>query len=174
MNIGRRYEFVLAIYPTGRGFAYALFEGALSPVDWGIARRTGKRRNLRCLRMIAALFLRYTPDILILQDTSPAGTPRSKRIQNLNASIAEMAERHGIPVRCYSRARVRLAFNHLRSPSKQAIAESIAEHIPAFERYVPRRRQWYDHEDTRLALFDAVALALTFFQSETGGESKAA
>jgi hypothetical protein len=173
MNIARRHEFVLAIYPTARGFAYALFEGPLSPVDWGIARRSGKRKIERCLRMIAALFLRYEPDLLVLQDTSPAGTLRSKRIRNLNSAISEMAERHGIPVRCYSRAEVRLAFNHLKSPSKQAIAESIAKHIPAFERYVPRPRKRHVAEDNRLNLFDAAALALTFFRSETDGKTKA-
>lgn len=164
---------MLAIYPTGRGFAYALFEGSLSPVDWGIARRGGMRRNERCLRLIAALFLRYAPDVLILQDTSSAGTLRSKRIRNLNSAISEMAERHGIPVHCYSRARVRLAFNHLKSPSKHAIAESIAKHIPAFERYVPGPRKRHVPEDTRMSLFDAVALALTFFRSEAGGNAEA-
>jgi hypothetical protein len=174
MNIARRYEFVLAIYPTRRGFAYALFEGSLSPVDWGIARRSGERKNERCLRMIAALFLRYEPDVLILQDTSPTGTLRSKRVQNLNSAIGEMAERNGIPVRCYSRAGVRLAFNHLKSPSKQAIAESIAKHIPAFERYLPRPRKRWMAEDTRMDLFDAVALVLTFFRSIAGGEAEAA
>jgi hypothetical protein len=173
MNIARRYNLVLAIYPTSRGFAYALFEGALSPVDWGIARRSGKRRNERCLRLIAALFLRYEPDLLVLQDTSSAGTLRSKRTQDLNSAISEMAERHGMPVRCYSRVRVRLAFDHLKSPSKQAIAESIAKHIPAFERYVPRPRKRHVPEDTRMNLFDAVALALTFFRSEASGKGKA-
>jgi hypothetical protein len=32
----RRYDLVLAIYPQTRGFAFVLFEGWLSPVDWGI------------------------------------------------------------------------------------------------------------------------------------------
>jgi hypothetical protein len=30
----QRYSFVMAIYPNTRGFAFVLFEGPLSPVDW--------------------------------------------------------------------------------------------------------------------------------------------
>jgi hypothetical protein len=174
MNIGKRYDLVLAIYATSHGFAFALFEGPLSPVDWGIARRSGAKRNERCLRMIAALLLRYSPDLIVLQDTSPSGTLRSKPVQALNTSIAEMAEQHGVPVRQYSRDNVRLAFGELKPPTKHAIAETIARHIPAFERYLPTVRKRWNPEDTRMHLFDAAALALTFFRNMTGGESKAA
>ena len=55
----KRYALVLAIYPTNHGFAFVLFEGSLSPIDWGIARRDGHDKNSRCLKLIAALFLRY-------------------------------------------------------------------------------------------------------------------
>src|SRR3981081_1306019 len=102
----KRYALVLAIYPTNRGFAFVLFEGALSPIDWGIARRDGHEKNSRCLTLIAALFLRYEPDVLVLQDTSLAGTQRSPRIIDLNIAISELAEEPGMPVHAYSRARV--------------------------------------------------------------------
>src|SRR4051812_8541081 len=125
----KRYALVLAVYLTNRGFAFILFEGPLSPIDWGIARRDGKDKNSRCLKLVAALFLRYGPDVLVLQDTSPMGIRRSQRIADLNLSISELAEQPGIPVHAYSRPRVRLAFRHLGSPTKQAMAEAIAKHI---------------------------------------------
>src|SRR5450432_1110765 len=36
MNQFQRYELVLALYPNTRGFAFVLFQGHLSPFDWGV------------------------------------------------------------------------------------------------------------------------------------------
>ncbi len=174
MNMLKRYELVLAIYLTRRGFAFVLFEGSLSPVDWGTTRRDGYAKNDSCLKVVTVLIRRYQPDVLVLQDTSWTGTHRSKRITNLNAAIFELAEGLGIPVCVFSRDRVRVTFSHLGSPSKHAIAEAITRHIPAFERYLPPPRKPWMAEDARMGLFDAAALALTFFQSAAGGEQKAA
>jgi Holliday junction resolvasome RuvABC endonuclease subunit len=174
VNMLKRNELVLAIYLNRRGFAFVLFEAPLSPVDWGIARRDGDRRNAHCLKAIAALIRRYRPDVLVLQDTSWTGTRRSPRITNLNAAIFELAERDGIPVCAFLRERVRAAFSHLGSASKHAIAEAIVKHIPAFERYLPPPRKSWMAEGSRIGLFDAAALALTFFHSAAGEGQEAA
>jgi len=170
MTTPKRYELVLAIYLTKRGLGFVLFEGSLSPVDWGSTRRSGDEKSNHCLTLGAKLMRRYQPDVLVLQDTSWTGTRRSPRITDINASMFEVAEGLGIPVCAFSRERVRAAFNHLGSPSKYEIAEAIAKHIPAFERHLPPQRKPWMSEDSRMGIFDAAALALTFFQSAAGGE----
>jgi hypothetical protein len=42
----------------------------------------------------------------------------------------------------------------------------------AFERYVPTPRKSWKSEDARMGLFDAVALALTFFQRASGSDGR--
>src|ERR1700681_1503587 len=111
--MSKRYELVLAIYLTRRGFAFVLFEGSLSPLDWGTTRRYGPEKNDHCLKIAGALFSRYHPEVLVLQDTSWTGTQRSQRITNLNAAPFESAEQQGLPVCAFSRERVRAAFRHL-------------------------------------------------------------
>ncbi len=167
----KRYDLVLAIYLSKRDFAFVLFEGSLSPIDWGITGRPGTKKRPRLLNRVARLLHGFQPDVLVLEDTSWTGTRRSKRIVNLNASIFELAEQADIPVCAFSRERVRVAFNYLGSPTKQAIAEAIAKHIPAFEKYLPPPRKSWTTEHPRMGLFDATALALTFFQDEAGGPS---
>jgi len=54
---------------------------------------------------------------------------------------------------------------------RRSLALVIAQHIPAFERYLPPPRKPWMSEDARMGLFDAAALALTFFQS-AGGKDK--
>src|SRR6266536_5529454 len=109
---------------------------------------------------------RCTPDVLVLQDTSERGTLRARRIRHLNEAIGTLAETQGIPVVAYSRAQVRACFAALGSPTKAGIAEAIAKHIPAFDRFLPPRRKLWMSEDARMGLFDAVAVALTLFHTQ--------
>jgi hypothetical protein len=174
MNGLRRHELVLSIYPNTRGFAFVLFEGPLTPIDWAVTEMRGPRKNERCLRSVTKLVSRYEPDALVIQDTSEAGTRRARRVRNLNGAIGELAEAKGVPVFAYSRAQVRHAFRHIGSGTKHAIAETIAKHIPAFARYLPPVRKPWMSEDVRMGLFDAAALALMFFRAESEGNSLAA
>jgi hypothetical protein len=168
-----RYNLALAIYLTAHGFSFTLMEAPLAPVDWGIVRRDGPEKNRRCLKTAGALLQRYRPDVLILQDTSWTGTVRPQRIANLNAAILKSAEDVGILVCAFSRDQVRAAFSSAQPLTKHAMAEAIVKHIPAFESFLPEPRKWWNSEDPRMGLFDAAALALTFFRSvqEEGQQS---
>lgn len=159
----RRYTFVLAIFLTTRGFAFTLFEGPQAPVDWGVSEKRGLFKNDRCLKSATEILERYRPDYLVLQDTTCNGTRRTHRIAELNALILERAEALSIPVATYSRADIRAFFAENGIPTKEGIADAIAKHIPFFERYVPPTRKPWMSEDARMGLFDAAALALTFF-----------
>jgi hypothetical protein len=171
MNQVRRYAVVLSVYLNTRGFAFVLFEGPLSPFDWGVKEVRGRGKHGRCLAKIEGIFGRYQPDILVLQDTSPSGTDRAPRINRLNAAVATLGEGRGMPVYSYSREVVLSAFGYLGAANKQSIAEVIAKHIPAFERFVPPPRKPWMSEDARMGLFDAAALALVFFHRIGGVQS---
>jgi hypothetical protein len=166
MTWSGRYDLAAAIYLNSRGFAFVLFEGPLAPRDWGVVEVRGKDKRERLLSRIDGLLSRYKPDLLVLQDTSPNGTHRPHRIRRLNETIAERAEEYGFPVLSFSRAEVREHFAYLGSVTKETIAAAIAKHIPAFERFVPPPRKLWKSEDARMGIFDAAALALTFFQNQ--------
>ncbi|WP_035680678.1 hypothetical protein, partial [Bradyrhizobium liaoningense] len=148
-----------------RGFAFIMFEGHVSPFDWGIRETRGPRKGKGCLLRISQIIDRYAPDVLVIQDTSEQGTRRARWISTLNRSIVSLANDRGVPVFAYSRDRVRGAFERHGCPNKQSLAELIAKHIPAFEQYVPPPRKPWMSEDRRMGLFDAAALALVFFES---------
>lgn len=161
----RRHALVLSIYLNSRGFSFVLFEGHLSPFDWGIREIRGPRKLKGCFQRITQLLDQYAPEALVIQDTSKQGTERARWISDVNASIAALANKREIPVFAYSRDQVQGAFKCYQCPNKQRLAELIAKHIPAFEQYVPPPRKPWMSEDRRMGLFDAAALALTFFQS---------
>jgi len=163
----QRYNLVMSIYPNTRGFAFVLFEGPLSPVDWQVVEVRGRNKNRRCLQAIARLFGRYEPDVLVLQDTGESGTRRARRIRDLNEGIEVLAETQSIPIFRYSRDEVRECFAGAGAITKSAIAEAIAKRIPMFERFVPPVRKIWMSEDARAGLFDAIGLVLTFFSRGT-------
>src|SRR5712671_6108691 len=99
----RRYELVLSVYLNTRGFAFVLFISSLSPYDWGVKEVRGRGKHYQCLAKIVAILDRYQPNVLVLQDTSTNGTRRARRMTELNADIAELAEGRGIPTHAYTR-----------------------------------------------------------------------
>jgi hypothetical protein len=163
INVLTSYGFVVAIYPNTRGLAFVVFEDVTSAVDWGVRGARYEHSNTRYLTAVATLLDRYRPAILVLQDMSSAGTRRARRIQRLNEAIMGFAEDRDIPVRSYSRVLVRETFGLPEPVTKEAIASAIAKQIPAFEYQVPPPRKMWTSEHARMGLFDAAALALTFF-----------
>lgn len=168
MTAPRKHNLILGIYPDSRGFGFVVFEGPLAPVDWGTAEPRGEYKIRTCVARISALFGKYAPDALVLQDMSENGTRRASQIRSLNEAIALLAETQDIPTFSYSRALVREQFEPMGAFSKDAIAEAIAKRIPAFERLRPPVRKVWKNEHPRMALFDAAALVLTFYQSNIG------
>src|SRR5438270_7439164 len=110
MKEASRHGLTLSIYLNTRGFAFVVFEGHLSPFDWGIREIRGPRKCSRCLPRITQIVDRYVPDVIVVQDTSEHGTQRARWITALNVSINVLAKDRAIPAFAYSRDQVRAAF----------------------------------------------------------------
>jgi hypothetical protein len=170
MSMRVPYSFVLALYPNSRGVAFVVFEGANSLIDWGLKVTRHKQECRRYLTAIADLFVIYQPAMLILENMASAGARRSERIRSLNAKIAERALALHMPVRFVSRLEVRQAFALFGAVTKEGIADAIAKQVPALARFVPPPRKPWNSEHARMGIFDAAALALTFFGATNNGE----
>src|ERR1700730_9487939 len=154
---------IFAIHLQTRGFAYVLFDEARIPIDWGVYDARGADKNARSLIRINALLELHTPDVMVLQDMSERGTPRARRIRELNRRAAELADQRGVRVKTYSRAQVIEYFAEFGAGTKHTIAEAIAKQIPALGLYVPPARKRWMTEHVRMGIFDAAALAWMFF-----------
>ena len=109
-----------------------VFEGTLSPYDWGIFEVRGPRREAKCQLHITRLLDRYEIDVLVLQHTGREGTRRASRLTTLNAKVEAFAQQHGVPVFKYSRADVYSAFASAGFSNKQTLAEVIAKRRARF------------------------------------------
>ena len=107
----------------------------------------------------------YNPQVIVLEDTSIKPFRRSERIRALCKRIIRTAESRSVTVVLFTRIQVRRAFFADDRGTKHALAEIIARQFPeelGF-RLPPKRRPWMS-EDSRMDIFDAVALALMIGQ----------
>jgi Holliday junction resolvasome RuvABC endonuclease subunit len=155
-----KYPRILAIAPSTRGFGFALLEGLDTLVDWGVKSVEGDK-NSQSLVKVKELIVRYQPDVMVLQHTSIKPYRRSERIRTLGQQIITVAASRKVGVALFSHDQVRREFFGDDQGTKQALAEILAKRFPeelGF-RLPPKRRPWMS-EDSRMDIFDAVALAL--------------
>jgi len=165
MNHSNRGQTVLAIYPTAHGLGYVLMRSPLAPIDWGTRGVRKKQKNAKCLQKVSALIDAHVPDAIILEDPTAPGANRSQRIKDLSVAIARLADSQGVDVHVYPRSRINEFFKRFGARTRHEVAVVIAKQVTALDRFLPSRRKLWQTEPPRMSIFNAAALALTFFGS---------
>jgi hypothetical protein len=145
-----------------RGLAFTLFEGMLSPVDWAVSDIRGSDKNTPSLEAAKRLMDRWHPEVVVLADGGD-GFGRAPRIQRLRHLIRNHAEGQSVDVVSFNRAEVQACFESVGAKTRYEIAQAIASRIPAFANRLPPAPNQWTSRHARMALFDAAALALTFY-----------
>jgi hypothetical protein len=153
---------VLAIDPTSRGFGFVVLESPTTPIDWGV-KAIRPKEEARTLAKVSELIRHYRPEIIVLEDYK--GSRRCGRIQNLIERICRLSQAEGLKSRRIPGSRVKRVFHTFRARTKHEIAHAVAQQIPELAPRLPRYRKPWMSEDYRMAIFDAAALALTYFYS---------
>jgi hypothetical protein len=162
MTQPRSAELVLALHPFARGVAFALFEGPMSPVDWGIRDARRGEKNARSLNNARRLIEQWQPDVLVMEDDASRPT-RAQRIKRLHHLIRNHAEGQTLELRLFTRADVKACFRTVGAVSRYEIAQAIASQFAGLaDRLPPAPRTWASQHEP-MTVFDAAALALTFY-----------
>lgn len=169
--IARSHRRILAVDPTRRGFGYVVFEGLGLLIDWGTREARTEDKNERSLERLQALLDRYEPDVLVVEDCEARGSRRCERVQELLEEMVELAESEEIEVRPIGPREVDTTFEDLieHPDNKHDFARVVAELYPPLRPQLPPKRELYESETERMAIFDAAALALVVLLD---GESK--
>ena len=153
---------LLAVHPTARGFGWALFEGPLAPVDWGVANTKGNR-SARSMAKFEKLLNQYQPSAVILEKSGKSAKARNRRMQVLENTMSGFARNRDIDTLFYSRAEVGKAVADDASATRHRVARAVAEHFPILRHRLPPARALWQPEDDRQCLFDAAALGITHY-----------
>ena len=157
-----KHKLVLGIDPAPRGFGFALFETPNEPLDWGVC-EVRFQKNRRCFEKIRKMILSYEPEVVVLENWNGSGSRRDKRICKLLNDIYRFLQIRGIKVFRYSRSEIQDVFLQFGVKTKFGIAKLICERLPVFHRRLPPERKPWMCEDSRMHIFDAVSLVLTYY-----------
>jgi len=151
---------ILAIAPSTRGFGFAVLEGEATLVDWGIKAVEGDK-NEESLKKVADLIEHYYPDILVLEDHDAKNSRRSERVRKLGRELITLALIRKVKVTLFTREQVRKAFFTKGPGTKYEVAKILANRFPGeLGPILPPKRKLWTSEDSRMAIFEAAALAV--------------
>ena len=159
---------VVAIDPGGQRFGFAVLEGRDQLIDWGLRKFPGGR-TARGMRRVVEVVDLYDPDVIVIEDVSSKHAGRSPRTRRLVKAVVELGARLGIPTHSFSRSGIRATFLQSGAFSKEEISAVIVKRFPILALRLPPIRKPWMHEDHRVNIFEATALALTFFDREGKG-----
>jgi Holliday junction resolvasome RuvABC endonuclease subunit len=153
---------VLALDPASRGCGFAVLEGPDRLIDWGVS--GGDYRDERqLLRVVGRLIDKYAPDVVVLEDWTAPSCRRLDRARRMIRAISGLALERRVAVRMFSRDHVRAVFGGETPATKYSIATALATRFPELALRLPPPRRLWMSEDYRMGIFDAVALAVTFY-----------
>jgi Holliday junction resolvasome RuvABC endonuclease subunit len=158
---------LLAIELTSHGLGYAVLEGEKSLVESGYTSVRKEDKNKQCLTKVEKLVSFYRPDVLVLQDVTAKGSRRAPRIKRLHRSIMGLAKKQKIKTEFVSGRQIRSLLLGEAKGTKHQLAEMLAKGFPdELALRLPRKRRAWESADSRMDMFDAVALAVAFRMRE--------
>lgn len=156
-----KYFRIAAVSLSANGFGYAVMEGN-ALVDYRNKVFLADK-NANSLTNIDKLIVRFQPDALVLHDVNAKGTYRAPRIKELHQRVVTLAKKHRLKVTKISNTELRTLLLNDPKGTKHDMAERIAKQFPdeLASRVPPKRKPWKS-EDSRMDIFEALALALVF------------
>lgn len=158
----------LAIFPSVDGFGWIVFDGPLSPVDFGVCylakrARGMEQKNARCLARAEALLRQFRPAALVLEAFQGPGTTRHARISNLCRSLISAGIVSGATIRILSRKDISASFASQPADTRYRVATIVASYLPEIERFLQHKRKAWESEFPNAALFAAAALLIVHY-----------
>ena len=156
---------ILALDLRARRFGYAVFEGPRRLLD------SGTRANVAGRPEESGTSARALSEFLKLW--SPATIVIKKQRWELASewaireALLNQAKARSIDIRLLDQTQLNYRFRQLGCSTKEDVAEVLAKIFPELIWTLPPKRKVWESEHPRMSVFDAIALGLVYWQSET-------
>jgi hypothetical protein len=168
MRSNPREERILAIVIRSQRLGFAVAEGSLELLHWGIIyyEKNEKASVAAAAKRIKALFARFIPSVVAIERSVGEKALNPHGLRSINQKIRKEAAHRSVPVRLLSRINVREGFRDLGVRSKDDIAVLLARIFPELQSKLPPKRKIWKREHFSMPLFDAVALAVACWKRD--------
>ena len=157
---------ILAIDLRHRRFGYAVFEGHRSLLDSGLRfyRAVGEAEAAMANKRLKALLKSFSPSAIVIKRERWDRAQTSLHIRSLIEVMSQVASEHSIPICLIAHDDVRKTFRNLGCETRDETAAALARIFPELVWRVPPKRRAWQSEHPRMAIFDAIALGLAYWQ----------
>jgi len=156
---------LLAVDPATPGFGFVVLEGPLRLLDWGLKKAIGNKQDV-ALEQIGELVTHYQPSVIVVENIRGKGSRRCARVRKMIHAIMKQAEQNGVEIQLVSPGKVREMFATTKAMNKDQRSRAIANQFPEIEPILPPVRKIWMSEPFGSTIFDAMAFALTYYQTQ--------
>lgn len=158
---------ILAIDVKSRLLGVAVFEPPVRLLDWSKRAISADA----CAALVTKLLQRYTVSTVVLRGVRRGEHRDTKRVRRGLRVIRAVARECSIPVVTLTERQVRMFFRKYQRYRRYDSAVFLSMIFPDLRWSLPHPRKFYEPENRRMALFDAVALGLAFLGTGSEGEA---
>jgi hypothetical protein len=169
MNLRIYDPVILAIDLRHRRFGYAVFEGHRILRDSGLRvyRAIGEVEAAMAGKRLVVLLKSFSPSAIVVKRERWDRAQTSFHIKSLAEVMIRVASAHSVPIFLLEQEDVRKTFSNMGCETRDEIAAALSRIFPELVwRLPPKRRPWQS-EHPRMAMFDAIALGLAYWQHQS-------
>ena len=160
------YARIMGVSPSSKGFGFAILEGRQKLVSWDNKSAKGDRKNAQCLKHLKKLLDIYKPEVLVLEDCSAKSCLRRKRTRILIQAMADLGPAYGMSIALVSKEQVKQSLLTDGKGTQYDIAVDLAKRFPEeLAHDLPPKRKIYEAENSKMDIFDAMALVLASIEA---------
>jgi hypothetical protein len=165
MTQTKHIAFAMALEPSMHGLSYAVFDEKRRLLDWG-GKQVRVAKDYNCRRIARRVRLGFDPKYVIIEDGDAPTSRRKPRLREVLRALGQDAADDGHIVVRIPRLTVRQRFSVYGIASRDDLASAVCEKYPELKPRLPKRRRPWESEHYSIAIFHAVALGVTFFDSD--------
>jgi hypothetical protein len=165
MDPGSHEIRIVAIAIRSQRLGFAVLEGSLGLVDWRTVhyQSNSTARISAAVKKLTSLLALSTPSVIVIERSRLLNAPNASNVNRICRFLKREAALRLVPMLFMKRKDVRKAFRDFHARSKDAIAAKLAQMFPELLPKLPPKRKIWHGEHPIMPLFDAVALAVAFW-----------
>jgi hypothetical protein len=161
-------KWLLALEVRASRVGFAVFEGPTRLLDWGVRSFEKGNKTLKSSASdrIATLLAFHRPFAIVLRARTCNSGSQRRALAMITNSIRVEAKRHSTKIIVLTHRQVQSCFAPDGQITKHDIAVILAKRFEELSWKLPLRRKSYQSEAPVMAVFDAVATGIAFFERQ--------
>jgi len=166
-------KWLLALDVRASRIGFAVFEGPTTLLDWGVRSLEKGKKTLKSSASdrIATLLAFHRPFAIVLRSRTHNSALQRRAFAMVASSIRAEAKRHSTKVIVLTPRQVQGCFAPDGQINKHDIAVILAKRFEELSWKLPQRRKSYQSEAPVMAVFDAIATGIAFFERQAPSRS---